>query len=83
LKRLREVYGIRTLLCEGGPRIFGGLLREGLADELFVTIAPKLVGGGDGPAITSGPELPQPASVRLRWLLERENALFVRYALDR
>jgi riboflavin biosynthesis pyrimidine reductase len=82
LKRLREAYGVRTLLCEGGPRIFGGLLREGLADELFVTIASKLAGGGDGPAITSGPELPEPATAHVRWLLERENALFVRYALD-
>jgi riboflavin biosynthesis pyrimidine reductase len=82
LKCLREVYGVRTLLCEGGPRIFGGLLREQLADELFVTIAPKLAGGGDGPAITSGPEPPEPATAHVRWLLERENGLFVRYALD-
>jgi len=35
------------LLVEGGPRVFAALVRAGLADELVLHIAPKLV-GGDG-----------------------------------
>jgi riboflavin biosynthesis pyrimidine reductase len=81
LARLRSTYAVRTLLCEGGPTVFGALLAARLADELFLTIAPKLTGGGHGPGITSGPELAEPATLRLRWLLERDQTLFTRYAI--
>lgn len=81
MRRLRADFGIGTLLCEGGPTIFGGLLREGLVDELFLTVAPKLVGGGHGPAISSGPALPEPRPLTPIWLLEREGSLYLRYAV--
>jgi riboflavin biosynthesis pyrimidine reductase len=81
LRRLRADHGIRTLLCEGGPTMFGALVREGAVDELFLTLAPKLAGGGRGPTISSGPELPAPAALELRWLLERCGTLYLRYAL--
>jgi 5-amino-6-(5-phosphoribosylamino)uracil reductase len=81
LRRLRSDFGVRTLLCEGGPTLFGALLHEGLVDELFLTLAPKLVGGGHGPAVTSGPELPEPRSLRPIWLLEHESSLYLRYAV--
>jgi 5-amino-6-(5-phosphoribosylamino)uracil reductase len=81
LRRLRADYGVRTLLCEGGPTLFGALLREDQVDELFLTLAPKLAGGGQAPTITTGPELPQLREMRLRWLLERNGSLYLRYAL--
>jgi riboflavin biosynthesis pyrimidine reductase len=81
LGRLRRDYAVRTLLCEGGPSVFGALLGEGLVDELFLTLAPKLVGGGTGPTISSGPELPQPRAATLAWALERAGSLFLRYSL--
>jgi len=79
LRRLRADYGIRALLCEGGPSTFGTLLHEGLVDELFLTLAAKLTGGGEGPAITTGPELPRPLNLSVVWALERQHALFLRY----
>jgi riboflavin biosynthesis pyrimidine reductase len=36
--------GARLALCEGGPHLFGQLLGAGLIDELFLTLAPHLVG---------------------------------------
>jgi len=36
--------GMLHVLVEGGARLFGSLLREGLADELWLFVAPKLVG---------------------------------------
>jgi riboflavin biosynthesis pyrimidine reductase len=36
--------GARVALCEGGPHLFGELLRARLIDELFLTMAPQLVG---------------------------------------
>jgi diaminohydroxyphosphoribosylaminopyrimidine deaminase/5-amino-6-(5-phosphoribosylamino)uracil reductase len=37
--------GIEQLLVEGGPKILASFLREGLADELCVYVAPKVFGG--------------------------------------
>jgi len=37
-------YHVRTLLCEGGPRLLGGMLAAGLVDEEFVTFCPTFVG---------------------------------------
>ncbi len=40
LRALRSELGVQHLLCEGGPRLYGNLLRAGLIDEKFVTVAP-------------------------------------------
>ena len=51
-RSLRE-EGVGALLCEGGPRLHAELQAAGLVDELFLTIAPKLAGGG-APRILEG-----------------------------
>jgi riboflavin biosynthesis pyrimidine reductase len=76
LRSLRE-EGIRALLCEGGPTLHGALQALGLVDELFLTIAPKLV-GGEAPRILEG-ALPETAELELAWLLEQDGELFARY----
>jgi 5-amino-6-(5-phosphoribosylamino)uracil reductase len=81
MRLLRSRFGVRSLLCEGGPTLFGALLMEGLVDELYVTFAPKLTGGGTSPTITSGPELSELQPLELIWALEHENSLYLRYAL--
>ena len=53
LGMLRSERGVRSLLCEGGPRLHGNLVEAGLVDELFVTVAPKLA-GGMGPNLIEG-----------------------------
>lgn len=37
--------GFRRIHSEGGPRLLGRLLGEGIVDELCLTLAPRLVGG--------------------------------------
>jgi len=81
LRQLRAMHGVRTLLCEGGPRVFAELAREAVADQLFLTLSSTLVGGGSAPAITSGPPLPMPDRLRLEGVLERDGTLFLRYGL--
>jgi len=83
LRRLRAEHGVRSLLCEGGPTLMGALLHERLVDELFLTLAPQLAGGGSGPTISSGPPLADPAALELVWTLERAGSLYLRYALAR
>jgi riboflavin biosynthesis pyrimidine reductase len=36
--------GASLALCEGGPHLFGELLAAGLVDELFLTVAPQVIG---------------------------------------
>jgi riboflavin biosynthesis pyrimidine reductase len=81
MRVLRTEHGVRSLLCEGGPTLFASLLEEALVDELFLTIAPLLAGGASGPAVTAGPPLGELARLRIRWLLEHEDSLLIRYAL--
>lgn len=52
--RLAEEHGLRHLLVEGGPTLNGALLAAGLVDELCLTLAPLLVGGGEGHRIVDG-----------------------------
>ena len=40
--------GARLALCEGGPHLFGELLRARLIDELFITLAPQIIGREEG-----------------------------------
>jgi riboflavin biosynthesis pyrimidine reductase len=44
---LHKQYGVRRLLCEGGPRVMGGMLAAGLIDEEFVTLCPNILGRND------------------------------------
>lgn len=81
LAHLRRAHDVRLALCEGGPRVLSSLLREGVLDQLCLTLAAKLAGGGVQPSITSGPELPEPAGAVLTEVLERAGTLFARYAI--
>jgi riboflavin-specific deaminase-like protein len=78
LAYLRHERGIRALLCEGGPRLHAELQAAGLVDDLFLTIAPKLAGGG-APRILEG-DLAGVEALDLAWLLEEEGELFARYS---
>ena len=41
---LRQEHGIRTLLCEGGPTLYGEFLKNRLIDEDFRTISFQVLG---------------------------------------
>jgi riboflavin-specific deaminase-like protein len=82
MRELRERFGVRTVLCEGGPHLNSQLLAGGLVDELFLTLAPKLAGGdatSETLRIVSGPELEPPAALELLGASEHESYLFLRY----
>ncbi len=81
LERLRAEHGVRTLLCEGGPHLNRALLREGLVDELFLSLAPTLTGDAQAPTIVAGPSLGAPVAMELVRLLEHRGYLFLRYRL--
>ncbi len=45
LATVAERFAVSVLLCEGGPHLACQLLADGLVDELFLTLSPKLAGG--------------------------------------
>ena len=53
LRTLRAEYAVERLLVEGGPGLNRALIDRDLVDEVFVTIAPKLLLGKES-AILSG-----------------------------
>jgi riboflavin biosynthesis pyrimidine reductase len=77
LRHLRRERGIRALLSEGGPHLHAQMQADGLVDDLFLTIAPKMSGGG-APRILEG-TLPELVELELAWLLEEDGELFARY----
>jgi len=64
LKVLRRDHGVRRIACEGVPILFRSMLEHGLIDELSLTIAPYLFGGGGAPTLTGLSKEFLPASVQ-------------------
>jgi riboflavin-specific deaminase-like protein len=81
LGRLREEFGIRSLLCEGGPTLNSTLFSQRLADELFLTISPLVAGAGEALTIVEGLPLQEPVPLRLLTVHEAGGELFTRYAV--
>jgi riboflavin biosynthesis pyrimidine reductase len=79
LRTLRERHDVRALLCEGGPTLNGALLRAGLVDELFLTVAPLLAAGDAPRTIVAGDAPDAPLGLVLVWVLHHEGSLFLRY----
>jgi Pyrimidine reductase, riboflavin biosynthesis len=51
LMALRSIYDVRTLVCEGGPRLVQSLAEIDAIDTLFLTVAPFIFGGKDAPGL--------------------------------
>lgn len=85
LRHLRQERGIAHLLCEGGATLNDELLRAGLADELFLTLAPKLKGGAHLPSIVTGQGFPpgQFLPLTLLSLYHDGGELYLRYKIGR
>jgi riboflavin-specific deaminase-like protein len=82
LAELHERFGIRTVMCEGGPHLNSHLLAAGLVDELFLSLSPKLAGGdltGEALRIVSGPGLDPVVEMELVSVSEHDSHLFLRY----
>lgn len=82
LREVRREHGVRSILCEGGPLLFGALVAADLVDEMFLTLAPALAGGAEL-SLTLGGGPPSPLALRLVWALQRDGFLFLRYARER
>lgn len=57
LELLGSLLGVRTLVCTGGGRLGGAMLRAGLVDEIDVDVLPAAIGGRGTPALFDAPPL--------------------------
>jgi riboflavin-specific deaminase-like protein len=85
LSNLYQTYGIRTLVCEGGPRLARSLAELDLIDELFLTIAPLLAGGRTAPGVLGAPGtfLPSSRFYRLESMKVEAGECYLHYVADR
>lgn len=79
-----QAEGLRTILTEGGPRLFGQLVQGNHVDQLFLTVSPSLAGqrGDQSFGIILGVDFGRsPKWSRLLSIRRHESHLFLRYAL--
>jgi riboflavin biosynthesis pyrimidine reductase len=85
LEKLGTLFGIKTLLLEGGGNINGALLREGLVDEVSLLIAP-VADGTRGTASLfdlDGTDAYRGRRLRLQAVEARaEGVVWLRYAVE-
>lgn len=84
LRILHDTLGVRLLLHEGGPSVFGQFLRASLIDTLFLTLAPQIAGrsaAAPRPSLAGSESfLPETALwLQLRSLKLGADHLFLRY----
>ena len=72
--------GLTRVLCEGGPRLFGSLLRDGHVDELCLTVSP-LMAGQVALRIAEPAVAAAPRRFDLLHVLEDDGFLFLRYTV--
>ncbi|HET6503875.1 MAG TPA: pyrimidine reductase family protein [Amycolatopsis sp.] len=70
--------GLRRVNCEGGPRLFGELIAADLVDQLCLTVAPLLAGGGAG-RIAVGGETGHSRRLDLGSILYEDGFTMLRY----
>ncbi|ANM29763.1 hypothetical protein ABI59_09515 [Acidobacteria bacterium Mor1] len=84
LERLHE-RGVEQLLAEGGGELNWALAQADLLDELFITVAPSLLGGREAPTLLEGPGFAMADQTRLELAdLTREgDEIYLRYRVLR
>ncbi len=78
--------GLRLVVSEGGPVLFGQLLAARMVDEVFLTLAPQLAGRSVAAArlsLVEGVELaPAAPWGRIQGVMRSNDHLFLRYLLS-
>jgi riboflavin biosynthesis pyrimidine reductase len=84
LQLLQAQHGVRRLLNEGGPTLFGQFLAADVVDELFLTLSPQIAGRGSDPmrpALVQGTQFTPECAPWFQLLSVKESAdhLYLRY----
>ena len=83
---LRKEWGVKRLLCEGGGAINGGLFLAGVVNEIYLTIAPTIMGGRHAPTMADGdgfPKLADALPLKLKRLQRVGDELYTVFSVAR
>ena len=81
LRVLKAERAVDLLLVEGGPSLNRSLIDAGLVDELFLTLAPKLLLGPEAAILPGGTE-GEPRGLTLLSVHAAGDELFLRYSVQ-
>lgn len=80
LEKIRALFGVRSLMLEGGGKINGSMLRAGLIDEVSVLVAPVVDGRVGTPALFDVEKGARPRRLALVQVQKRDDGvLWLRY----
>jgi riboflavin biosynthesis pyrimidine reductase len=84
LQLLQSQFGVKTLLHEGGPTLFGQFLAADAVDELFLTLSPQIAGRERDvtrPALVQGVQFMPDSAPGFQMVCVKERAayLYLRY----
>jgi riboflavin-specific deaminase-like protein len=83
---LREQWGIKRLLCEGGGETNAALIRAGVIDEMHVTVCPLVLCGKHAMTLCDGEgfsNLEQATRLKLKAVKQVNGELFLTYEVLR
>lgn len=87
LEHMKRELGATRVLVEGGATLNGELMSQGLVDEYFLTLAPRIAGGESAHPAVQWPGEPNAAGIRQLSLVHARPAgtgeLFLRYRVER
>ena len=85
LELLHSLWGVKTLVCEGGPTLFKSLIEADAVDELYLTLAPLIFGGREASTLSGLSEkfLTKERRFRLNSLETHEGEAFLHYLCER
>ena len=86
LDHMKCELGATRVLVEGGATLNGELISQGLVDEFFLTLAPRVAGGDSAHPAVQWPGEPTSAAIKQLSLIHARPAqtgeLFLRYRLE-
>ncbi len=83
---LRQKWGVKRLLCEGGGEINGALFRAGLVDEVYQTLCPVIFGGREAPTMADGAgieKLAEAIPLKIKSMKRRGDELYLVWGVTR
>jgi riboflavin biosynthesis pyrimidine reductase len=78
LTRVIALLAGKVALLEGGPMLAGAMVSQGLVDEFFLTVAPRVIAGDSG-RVVHGPDADPTPWELLHGFVDEQGFLFLRY----